>query len=256
MGFSIAVAGKGGTGKTSLCGLTIRYLIEKKHRAVLAVDADANANLNDVLGVDVHATVGALRETSLEAVKSTAPRPGGMSMEQLFDYQIQQALIEAKGFDLLVMGRPEGAGCYCAANNIIRKYMDKLADSYSYTVMDNEAGLEHLSRRTTQDTDLLLIISDSSIRGIMTAGRIGELVKELGLNVKRSVLVVNRVQDGTGEEKALQQAIKRQSVEFAGFVPADEMIFEYDLNGKPLIHLPAGSKALTSYFAMLDKLIP
>jgi len=256
MGFSIAVAGKGGTGKTSLCGLTIRYLTEKKRRAVLAVDADANANLNDVLGVNVHATVGALRETSLEAVKSTAPRPGGMSMEQLFDYQIQQALIESKGFDLLVMGRPEGAGCYCAANNIIRKYMDKLADSYSYTVMDNEAGLEHLSRRTTQDTDLLLVISDSSVRGIMTAGRIGELVKELGLNVKRSVLIVNRVQDGTVEDKTLQQAIKQQGMEFAGFVPADNLIFEYDLNGKPLIQLPTDSKALTSYFAMLDKLIP
>ncbi len=256
MGFSIAVAGKGGTGKTSLCGLTIRYLIEKKRRAVLAVDADANANLNDVLGVRVHATVGALRETSLEAVKSTAPRPGGMSMEQLFDYQIQQALIEAKGFDLLVMGRPEGAGCYCAANNIIRKYMDKLADSYSYTVMDNEAGLEHLSRRTTQDTDLLLIISDSSVRGIMTAGRIGDLVKELRLNVKRSVLIVNRVQDGTCEDEALQQAIKQQNVEFAGYVPADDLIFEYDLNGRPLIQLPPDSNALTRYFAVLDKLIP
>ena len=256
MGFTIAVAGKGGTGKTSLCGLAIRYLTEKKHRAVLAVDADANANLNDVLGVKVHATVGALRETSLEAIKSTAPRPGGMSMEQLFDYQIQQALIEAKGFDLLVMGRPEGAGCYCAANNIIRKYMDKLADSYPYTVMDNEAGLEHLSRRTTQDTDLLLIISDPSVRGIMTAGRIGELVQELKLNVKRSVLIVNRVQDGVGDDKALQQAIEQQGVEFAGFVLTDELIFEYDLKGKPLIRLPADSKALTGYYGILDKLIP
>ncbi len=256
MGFSIAVAGKGGTGKTSLCGLTIRYLTEKKRGAVLAVDADANANLNDVLGVKVHATVGALRETSLEAVKSTAPRPGGMSMEQLFDYQIQQALIEAKGFDLLVMGRPEGAGCYCAANNIIRKYMDKLADNYPYTVMDNEAGLEHLSRRTTQDTDLLLIISDSSVRGIMTAGRIGELVKELSLNVKRVALIVNRVQDGTSEDRSLLHAIEQQGVEFAGFVPADELIFEYDLNGRPLVQLPPDSRAITSYFTILDKLIP
>jgi CO dehydrogenase maturation factor len=179
-----------------------------------------------------------------------------MSMEQLFDYQIQQALIEAKGFDLLVMGRPEGSGCYCAANNIIRKYMDKLAGSYPYTVMDNEAGLEHLSRKTTQDTDLLLIISDSSVRGIMTAGRIGELVKELKLNVKRSVLIVNRVQDGTSEDKALLRAIERQGIEFAGFVPADELIFEYDLNGRPLIQLPADSRALISYFAMLDRLIP
>ena len=255
MGFTIAVAGKGGTGKTSLCGLTIRYLKEKKHGAILAVDADANANLNDVLGVKVHATVGKLRETSLEAIKSTAPRPGGMSMEQLFDYQIQQALIEAAGFDLLVMGRPEGSGCYCAANNIIRKYMDKLTDTYPFTVMDNEAGLEHLSRRTTQDTDLLLIISDSSVRGIMTAGRIGELVKELNLNVKRSVLIVNRVQDHDSDD-TLQKIIEQQGVEFAGFVPADEMIFEYDLNGKPLIQLPSDSKALTSYFAVLDKLIP
>lgn len=256
MGFSIAVAGKGGTGKTSLCGLTIRYLTEKKRGAVLAVDADANANLNDVLGVRVHATVGKLRETSLDAVKSTAPRPGGMSMEQLFDYQIQQALVEAKGFDLLVMGRPEGAGCYCAANNIIRKYMDKLADNYPFTVMDNEAGLEHLSRRTTQDTDLLLIITDSSVRGIMTAGRIGDLVKELKLNVKRVVLIVNRVQEGTSDDPSLRHAIEQQGVEFAGFIPADELIFEYDLNGKPLVELPAESKALTSYFAVLDKLIP
>jgi CO dehydrogenase maturation factor len=255
MGFTIAVAGKGGTGKTSLCGLTIRYLKEKKRGAILAVDADANANLNEVLGVKVHATVGNLRETSLEAIKSTAPRPGGMSMEQLFDYQIQQALIEATGFDLLVMGRPEGSGCYCAANNIIRKYMDKLADTYPFTVMDNEAGLEHLSRRTTQDTDLLLIISDSSVRGIMTAGRIGELVKELNLNVKRSVLIVNRVQDHDSDD-TLQKVIAQQGVEFAGFVPADKMIFEYDLNGKPLIQLPPDSKALTGFFAVLDKLIP
>ncbi len=179
-----------------------------------------------------------------------------MSMEQLFDYQIQQALVEARGFDLLVMGRPEGAGCYCAANNIIRKYMDKLADTYPYTVMDNEAGLEHLSRRTTQDTDLLMIISDSSVRGIMTAGRIGGLVKELNLNVKRTVLIVNRVQDGTREDKALLQAIGQQGVEFAGFVPADEMIFEYDLNGRPLVQLPADSKALKSFFTIMDKLVP
>ncbi len=256
MGYSIAVAGKGGTGKTSLCGLTIRYLTERKQGPVLAVDADANSNLNEVLGVKVHATVGALRENSLAAVKSTAPRPGGMSMEQLFDYQIQQAIIEAKGFDLLVMGRPEGAGCYCAANNIIRKYMDKLAGTYPYMVVDNEAGLEHLSRRTTQDTDLLLIISDPTVRGVMTAGRIAGLVKELDLNVKRSVLIVNRAQElDNSEDGALRRTIERQGVEFAGFVPADDRIFEYDLNGTPLIQLPADSKALNGYFAILDRLI-
>ena len=256
MGFTIAVAGKGGTGKTSLCGLTIRYLMEKKKGAVLAVDADANANLNDVLGVPVHATVGKMRETSLDAVKSTASRPGGMSMEQLFDYQIQQSIVEAKGFDLLVMGRPEGAGCYCAANNIIRKYMDKLADTYAWTVMDNEAGLEHLSRRTTQDTDLLLIVTDSSVRGIMTAGRINDLVQELKLNVKRVALVVNRVQEETTGDPALRHAIEQQGVEFAGFVLADDLVFEYDLNGRPLVQLPADARAVKSYYAVLDKLVP
>jgi CO dehydrogenase maturation factor len=179
-----------------------------------------------------------------------------MSMEQLFDYQIQQALAEATGFDLLTMGRPEGSGCYCAANNIIRKYMDKLADTYPFTVMDNEAGLEHLSRRTTQDTDLLMIISDSSVRGVMTAGRIGDLVRELNLNVKRVVLIVNRVQDGTSDDPSLLQAIKQQNVEFAGFVPADELIFEYDLNARPLVQLPANSKALTAFYGILDSLIP
>lgn len=255
MGFSIAVAGKGGTGKTSLAGLAIRYLTEKKRGPVLAVDADANANLHQVLGVSVHATVGRLREDSLNAVKSTAPRPGGMSMEQLFDYQIQQALIEAKGFDLLVMGRPEGPGCYCAANNIIRKYMDKLADSYPYMVVDNEAGLEHLSRRTTQDTDLLLIISDPTVRGVMTAGRIAGLVDELKLNVKRSVLIVNRATDGAAQDKALGSAILQQGVEFAGFIPADDLIFEYDLAGRPLLELPPESKAVSGFYAVLDRLI-
>jgi CO dehydrogenase maturation factor len=254
MGFSIAVAGKGGTGKTSLCGLTIRYLTEKKSGPVLAVDADANANLHQVLGVKVHATVGAMREDSLAAVKSTAPRPGGMSMEQLFDYQIQQALVEANGFDLLVMGRPEGPGCYCAANNIIRKYMDKLADTYPFTVMDNEAGLEHLSRRTTQDTDLLLIITDPTVRGVMTAGRIGQLVDELKLNVKRSVMIVNRSQER--DAAALTNVIEQQGVEFAGFVAADDLIFEYDLTGKPLVELPPDSKALKGYFGILDNLVP
>jgi CO dehydrogenase maturation factor len=179
-----------------------------------------------------------------------------MSMEQLFDYQIQQALSESSGFDLLTMGRPEGSGCYCAANNIIRKYMDKLADTYPFTVMDNEAGLEHLSRRTTQDTDLLMIISDSSVRGVMTAGRISDLVKELNLNVKRVVLIVNRVQNGTSEDPSLLQTIKRQHVEFAGFVPADELIFEYDLNAKPLVQLPPDSKAIMAFYGILDKLIP
>jgi CO dehydrogenase maturation factor len=230
--------------------------MEKKSAPVFAVDADANANLHDVLGVEVHTTIGALREESLETIKVTGRRPGGMSVEELFDYHIHQSLIEAKGFDLLVMGRPEGAGCYCAANNFIRKYMDKLANKYPYTVMDNEAGLEHLSRRTTEDIDLLMIISDPSVRGVMTAGRITALVKELGLNIKRAVLIVNRVQSAMREDPSLLQAIKRQAIDFAGFVSADDMISDYDLNGRPLITLPAETKAVDEFYGILGELIP
>ncbi|HXY55688.1 MAG TPA: carbon monoxide dehydrogenase [Nitrospirota bacterium] len=256
MAYAIAFAGKGGTGKTSLCGLAIRYLLEKKKGPVFAVDADANANLNDVLGVEVHTTIGALREASLETIKVTGRRPGGMSVEELFDYHVHQSLVEAEGFDLLVMGRPEGAGCYCAANNYIRKYMDKLNDRYPYTVMDNEAGLEHLSRRTTQDIDLLMIISDPSVRGVMTAGRITALVRELGLNIKRAVLVVNRVQDGMREDPSLLQAIKHQAMDFAGFVPADQVIIDYDMKGRPLIELPADARALNEFYGIMTRLIP
>ncbi|MBI3593077.1 MAG: carbon monoxide dehydrogenase, partial [Nitrospirae bacterium] len=149
MGYTIAFAGKGGTGKTSLAGLVIKYLVSRRKGPVLAVDADSNACLNEALGVRIHATIGSLREESLQAVRGSGDRPGGMSMEQLFDYQVQQSLIEAKDFDLMVMGRPEGPGCYCAANNIIRKYTDILSEKYPYVVIDNEAGMEHLSRRTT-----------------------------------------------------------------------------------------------------------
>ena len=127
MAFVIALAGKGGTGKTTVAGLTVRYLVEKRKKPVLAVDADSNSCLNEALGVDVHATIGKLREESLQLIRNGTERPGGMSMEQIFDYQVQQSLVESKGFDLMVMGRPEGPGCYCAANNIIRKYTDNLS---------------------------------------------------------------------------------------------------------------------------------
>ena len=169
MSFVIGFAGKGGTGKTTIAALTVRYLLEKTKKAVLAVDADSNSCLNEALGVEIHATIGKLREEALDNVRSSADRPGGMNLEQLFDYQVQQSIIESKGFDLMVMGRPEGPGCYCAANNIIRKYTDQLADDYSYVVIDNEAGMEHLSRRTTHKVDLLLIVSDPTQKGVLTA---------------------------------------------------------------------------------------
>jgi len=252
MAYVIALAGKGGTGKTTIAALTIRYLVEKRHKPVLAVDADSNSCLNEALGVSVHATIGHLREESLVTVRSGAERPGGMSMEQLFDYQVQQAVIEASGFDLLVMGRPEGPGCYCAANNIIRKYTDKLSEKYPYVVIDNEAGMEHLSRRTTHKVNLMFIVSDPTYKGIMTAKRINSLIDELSLEVDRRVLIINRVSDE--DFIKLKEPIKDVNFEVIASVSEDEKIFQFDLEGKPVFELPSDSKAVTSIFEILDNL--
>ncbi|MCI0469764.1 MAG: AAA family ATPase [Nitrospirae bacterium] len=250
MAFVIAFAGKGGTGKTSLAGLTIKYLLSKRGGPILAVDADSNACLNDALGINIHTTIGRLREESLHSVRGGGDRPGGMSLEQLFDYQVQQSIIEADGFDLMVMGRPEGPGCYCAANNIIRKYTDILADKYPYVVIDNEAGMEHLSRRTTHKVDLLIIVSDPTFKGILTAKRINELVDELNLDVDRCVLVINRV---SGEEgKELRKTAEGFGIPVAGLVPQDEMIFKCDLQGKPVFELPEDAISVRAFFSILD----
>ena len=252
MAYVIALAGKGGTGKTTVAALTIRYIIEKKKRPVLAVDADSNNCLNEALGVDVHATIGTLREESLDIIRSGAERPGGMSMEQIFDYQVQQSLIESKGFDLMVMGRPEGPGCYCAANNIIRKYTDKLSETYPYVVIDNEAGMEHLSRRTTHKVNVLLIISDPTLRGIQTAKRINRLVDELQLEIENRIVIINRVRGDEGEE--LKKLAVEHGLHIAGIVPQDEEIFSLDLQGKPVFQLPADSAAVKATFNILDSL--
>lgn len=252
MAFVIALSGKGGTGKTTIAGLTIRYIIERKKKPVLAVDADSNNCLNEVLGADVHATIGSLREESLQTIRSGSDRPGGMSMEQLFDYQVQQSIIESEGFDLMVMGRPEGPGCYCAANNIIRKYTDKLSETYQYVVIDNEAGMEHLSRRTTHKVDVLLIISDPSMRGLHTAKRISGLVDELNLEVAQRVLIVNRITGSEGED--LRKLAEELDLNITGIVPQDEALLKHDIKGEPIFHLPQDSKAVLAVYGILDSL--
>lgn len=252
MSFVIAFAGKGGTGKTTLCALSIRYLIEHGRGPVLAVDADSNSCLNEALGVEVHTTVGRLREESLQTIRTADARPGGMSMEQLFDYQIQQCLVEAKGFDLLVMGRPEGPGCYCAANNIIRKYTDRLSEHYPYVIIDNEAGMEHLSRRTTHNVDILFIVSDATQKGILTAKRINELVDELGLSVKERYLIINRV---NGEPNMLLNLAQSYGLKIAGWLPEDSVVGEHDLRGIPVFQLPQESQILKKFYSILSDLI-
>lgn len=252
MAYVIALAGKGGTGKTSTAALIVRYLVEKRTGPVLAVDADSNSCLNEALGVEAYTTIGKLREESLQAIRSGSDRPGGMNMEQLFDYQVQQSVIESRGYDLMVMGRPEGPGCYCAANNIIRKYTDKLSETYPYVVIDNEAGMEHLSRRTTHKVDLLLIVSDPTVKGIQTAKRINGLVEELRLDIDKRVLIINRVTGADGEK--LKSLAEGYGLTVTGLVPQDNMIFEYDLKGMPIFKLPKDSAALNNIFTILDSL--
>ena len=245
---SFAISGKGGTGKTTLAALIINTLKNQGKTPVLAIDADANFNLNELLGVKIEATIGALRE---EILKEKIPT--GMAKETFLEYRIQEILTEANGFDLLVMGRSEGSGCYCYVNNVLRKYMDILSQSYPFVVMDNEAGMEHLSRKTTQSVDYLLISSDSSLRGIEAASRIRDLAIDLDLKIKESFLVVSRVSPD-GLHPALEEAIKEKKLELIGTIPEDPLVQEFELSRKSLLELPASSGALKSAEEMVNKI--
>ena len=250
MSFTIAVSGKGGTGKTTFAGMIIRYLLEKKKGPVLAVDADANANLNEVLGIEVKSTIGEMREL----MKEPDEVPTGMTKDVWFEYKVQEALTESKGFDLLVMGRPEGPGCYCAANTLARKYIDMLTENYPYIVIDNEAGMEHFSRLTTRDVDLLFVLSDSSRRGIMTAARIRDLVRELKLNIKKDLLVLNRMEGGLQQDTA--EEIKKNRLDLAGIIPSDEEIIRFDRNGTPTFRLPSSVPSVQAAWQIFERYIP
>ena len=248
MSFTIAVSGKGGTGKTTLAGMVLRYLLDQGKTPVLAVDADANSNLNEVLGVEVRSTIGEAREVMKKDV------PTGMTKDIWFDYKVQEALIESKGFDLIAMGRPEGPGCYCAANTLARKCLDLLTENYRYIVIDNEAGMEHFSRLTTRDVDLLFIVSDPSRRGILTASRIRDIIHELDLRISREVLVINRTQGDLAADTVKE--IKSQKLELGGVIPTDEEIYRYDLEGKPTFALPLESKSVQAARGIFEKYIP
>jgi CO dehydrogenase maturation factor len=246
---TIAVAGKGGTGKTTLSALVIDYLAKNKKGSVLAIDADPSTNLNLALGVPLDDTVGDVREETATAVGGSQAM-GGLSKWDYLDLRINEALVEEMAFDLLAMGRPEGPGCYCAANNILRTSVDRLSDAYDYVVIDNEAGLEHLSRRTTRDVDLLLLVSDPSLRGIIAAGRAAELVDELKTAVGAIYLIVNRVNGDTLPEPLLK-AIEDHNLKLGGLIPADPAVNELDALGEPIIKLPEDAPARRSLETLL-----
>ena len=246
MTVSIALAGKGGTGKTTMAGLLIKYLVEKGKTPVLGVDADPNANLNEVLGLEVGETLGEAREEMKKGVSS------GMTKDVYMEMKLQEAVVEATGFDLVVMGRPEGAGCYCAANTLLTQYLDRLIDNYKYVVIDNEAGMEHISRLTTNNIDTLLVIADPTRRGIQAAHRIFELVDDLSLNIGRRFLIVNRVREE--QRGAIEETLKGCQMELVGIVPEDPEVQEFDLRGRPTLELGGESIALKASYGIFETL--
>ncbi len=248
MTFSIALSGKGGTGKTTLAGLLIKYLAATGKTPVLAVDADCNANLNEVLGLQFSDTLGNSRE---EMRKGEVP--SGMTKDVFMEMKLQQAIVEADGYDLVVMGQPEGPGCYCAANTLLTGFLERLVDNYPYIVMDNEAGMEHISRLTTKDVDIMLIVSDTSRRGIQAAIRINELAKNLNIGVRKSYLIINRVKEALSE--SLTDIVAEADLELVGTISEDHTVYEYDLNGQPTIEMPIESQAVKEAFEIFKKII-
>ncbi len=248
MPFSIALAGKGGTGKTTVAGLLIKYLVKMKKTPVLAVDADSNANLNEVLGLEVTDTLGNAREEMKKGIV-----PSGMTKDVFMSMKLEQAIVEDDGFDLVVMGQPEGPGCYCAANTLLQGFLDKLTGNYPYVVMDNEAGMEHISRLTTSNVDVLLVISDTSRRGLQAALRIDDLTKSLNIGVAKSYLVINQAKEAPSE--TVLNIINDQRLELVGTIPEDNTVYEYDLNGRPTIELPEDNQAVKAAFEIFEKII-
>ena len=239
MPHTIAVAGKGGVGKTTTCGMLIDYLSKKSNGPILVVDADANSNLNEVLGVEADVTLGTIREEMAQAeLKGTIP--AGMTKADYAQFKFNSALIEEDDFDMLIMGRTQGKGCYCYVNGVLKTLVDKYAKNYSYVVMDNEAGLEHVARGTLPHVDTMLLISDCSRRGIQAVARLAEMVKEMNLNPGQMGLIVNRAPDGVLDAGILEE-IEKHGLKLFGVLPQDEGVYRCDCDGEPSAKLPANN---------------
>ncbi|MDR0861529.1 MAG: AAA family ATPase [Oscillospiraceae bacterium] len=251
----IAVAGKGGTGKTTICGMIIEQLA-RAGKKVLAVDADPNSNLNEVLGVDVETTLGEIRETMAGRELSGEAMPAGMTKAEYAEFMMSDALSEGLSYDLLVMGRTQGAGCYCYVNGILTTQIDKYfrSGAYDYLVVDNEAGLEHISRGVLPHMDVLLLVSDSSRRGIQAVGRVKVMAEELKLAPSVMKLIVNRAPNGVPDEGIMEE-IKLQGLDLIGVLPQDETVYRYDCDGKPTSKVPDDNPVKVAVREILEQLI-
>jgi CO dehydrogenase maturation factor len=247
MAFTIGLAGKGGTGKTTIAGLLIKYLVDKGKTPVLAVDADSNSNLNEVLGLQVTDTLGAAREEMKKGVAT------GMTKDVFMEMKLEESVVEATGFDLIVMGRPEGTGCYCAANTLLTQYLERLIGNYPVIVIDNEAGMEHISRLTTKNVDILLIVSDSARRGILSAARISQLTDELGLKIGKKCFIINQAKDDETDE--LKKVASEYKLNLVGIIPEDNRIRDFDLTGRPTIELEKESKSVLAAYKIFDDIL-
>ncbi|UCE41295.1 MAG: AAA family ATPase [Candidatus Aminicenantes bacterium] len=247
---TIAISGKGGTGKSTVSALIIRWLKDQEMGPILAVDADSNVNLNDLLGVQIEETVGAIRE---ELKRSAHKLPGGMTKQEFLEYKIHASLRETRDFDLIAMGRPEGPGCYCYANNLLRDILKTLSNNYKFVVIDNEAGMEHLSRRTTQKIDCLLLISDPSTRGVRAAGKISKLLFELDTRVGKKLLVLNRVKGSVPD--ILHKIIDEHDLHLFSSIPEDDTLLRMDQSGKPIWKIAEDSPASKAVHQMMTELM-
>ncbi len=241
----IAVAGKGGTGKTTVASFVVRYLVEERKGSILAVDADPNSNLNEALGVEVAHTISSV----LVDIKKNKV-PAGMSKEIYMDMMLHKALIETEAFDLLVMGGPQGPGCYCYPNELLKRKMEVMDKNYDYVVIDNEAGMEHISRQTIENVDVMLVISDPTAKGVRSAVRIYELAKSLNIKIGKAYLVITK----TDDPEPLKEEFKKSGLEFLGVIPYDPLVAEYDLQGKPLIQLPEESVAWSAARKLFEEI--
>lgn len=246
----IAVAGKGGTGKTTVAALIIKYLIENNKIPSLAVDADPNSNLPNSLGVNYVKSIGEVLDEFQENLSNIPP---GVTKESYIEGKVSEIISEEKGFDLLVMGKGEGPGCYCYVNSLLRKFTDMVYKNYKYVIMDNEAGMEHLSRKTTRNVDVLLLVSDCSLKGINSVVTISKLADDLKLGVKKKLVVVNRVHSKLAENLILR--LQKEKLELAGEIKEDANIYQFDLEGKPLLFLPATSVAVVSMSEFIYKIV-
>ncbi len=250
---TIAVAGKGGVGKTTTCGMMIDELCRRKNGPILVVDADANSNLNEVLGVEMGTTLGEIREEMAQAELHGNVIPAGMTKADYAEFKFNSALIEEDDFDMIVMGRTQGKGCYCYVNGVLKTQVDKYAKNYRYVVMDNEAGLEHVARGTLPHVDTMLLISDCSRRGIQAVARIAEMIREMNLNPGQMGLIVNRAPGGVLDD-GVRAEIDRHGLRLLGVLPQDDAVYRCDCNGEPSAKLPQDNPVKAALRGIMQEL--